>query len=783
MNPVAESQIDARLAEEKLRLEKQKLDKIAASVPGVICSFHLSLTGHVSMPYASPSAKEVYGLDPMEFSTDMTPVFSRILPEDIEHVNATIALSAQNMDIWKDEFRYQHPTKGVIWIEGHSMPVPEPDGSITWHGFIADITERKKAEVDLKRNEHILRLFVEHTPAAIAMFDREMRYIITSRRYISDYRLAEQDLTGRSHYEVFPEMDEARKEIHSRCLTGEVVKCEEDPLPRMDGIMDWVRYELRPWYETEGCIGGVIFFSEVITERKQAEITLRDSEKKYRDLINNMNDTIFVIDYDTSILDVNNTATTVLGYSREELLSMKISDIDSNLTPEQIQQLAISMPIDKVQLFETVHRAKNGKTIPVEVSSSLVAYDGKTVIMSISRDITERKKAEEELRNAKEQAEESDRLKSAFLSNMSHEIRTPMNAILGFADLLRKPNLSEANRTGFIDIINQSGERMLNTINDLIEISSIEAGAVTVMEMETNLNELLHFLYSFFEIQSQQKGLHLFCNAPLPDEMALVITDKNKLDRVLINLIGNAMKFTQIGSIEFGYKPRGKLLEFYVADTGIGIPAPRLDAIFERFVQADISITRPYEGSGLGLTISKEYVEMLGGTLWVESKEGIGSTFRFTIPWKMNGGTKPEVLPVIHQSIDHSLKERTVLITEDDEINYFYLKSILDPLCKSVLRATNGKEAVHCCLTDSSISIILMDVKMREMDGYEATRQIREFNHEVIIVAQTAQALKGEQEKALLAGCDDYISKPFNADKLIGLLAKNIKRKNGKLMQ
>jgi CheY-like chemotaxis protein len=358
-----------------------------------------------------------------------------------------------------------------------------------------------------------------------------------------------------------------------------------------------------------------------------------------------------------------------------------------------------------------------------------------------------------------------------------------MNAILGFADLLRKPNLSEANRTGFIDIINQSGERMLNTINDLIEISSIEAGAVTVMEMETNLNELLHFLYSFFEIQSQQKGLHLFCNAPLPDEMALVITDKNKLDRVLINLIGNAMKFTQIGSIEFGYKPRGKLLEFYVADTGIGIPAPRLDAIFERFVQADISITRPYEGSGLGLTISKEYVEMLGGTLWVESKEGIGSTFRFTIPWKMNGGTKPEVLPVIHQSIDHSLKERTVLITEDDEINYFYLKSILDPLCKSVLRATNGKEAVHCCLTDSSISIILMDVKMREMDGYEATRQIREFNHEVIIVAQTAQALKGEQEKALLAGCDDYISKPFNADKLIGLLAKNIKRKNGKLMQ
>ncbi len=761
-------------AAERLRLEKEKLDNIAACAPGVICSFHQSLTGQTSMPYASKATREVYGLEPEDIADDMTPVFSRIPPEDMEHIVATISRSAATMDTWKDEFRYQHPVKGMIWLEGHSMPVREADGSLTWHGFIADITDRRRAEEALKKNAEILRLFVEHAPAAIAMFDRDMCYVVTSHRYLTDYRLTEQELTGRSHYEVFPEMDETRKEIHRQCLAGAVVKCDEDPLPRVDGKTDYVRYELRPWYESEGVIGGLIFFSEVITERKHAEIVLRESEAKYRDLINNMNDSVFVLDYDTTILDVNTTAASVLGYSREELLSMNILEIDVNLRPELIANLAESMPADKTQLFETAHRTKDGRIIPVEVSSSLVSYGGRTVIMSISRDISERKRVEEELRQAKEKAEESDRLKSAFLSNMSHEIRTPMNAILGFASLLKRTSLSDAHRAEFVDIINQSGQRMLNTINDLIEISSIEMGAVSLQETETRLNDMLKFLFSLFELQAGQKGLHFSFTTPAGGGNQVVFTDKNKLERVLINLIGNAMKFTRQGSITFGFEQNGEMLEFYVADTGMGIPADRLDAIFERFVQADLSMTRPYEGSGLGLAISREYVTMLGGKLWVESKVQAGSTFRFTIPMKTGEAVQQEKVETPSGGKEHLLRDKTVLIAEDDDINYLYLTNILEPLCKQVIRAVNGKEAVDRCRADHSIHFILMDIKMGVMDGYKATRRIRDFNQNVIIIAQTAHALRGEKENALEAGCDDYLPKPFNGEDLVEMMTRNL---------
>ena len=264
---------ERKLAEKELKWEKEKLDKIAFSVPGIICTFHKNLSGQYSIPFASYAAKEVYGLDPEDISTDITSIFSRIFPEDVEHVFATISQSAQTMGVWKDEYRYLHPVKGLIWIEGQSMPVKEPDGSITWHGFIADITERKNSEQKLL-----------------------------------------------------------------------------------------------------------------------------ESEKKYHDLIDSMNDTILVIDNDLSILDVNYAATFVLGYSKEELLSMKVPELDNNLGSEQIRNLTGKMQSDKLQVFETTHRTKNGRYIPVEVSSSRVTYDGKTVIMCIARDITERKLAEKNLK-------------------------------------------------------------------------------------------------------------------------------------------------------------------------------------------------------------------------------------------------------------------------------------------------------------------------------------------------------------------------------------------------
>jgi signal transduction histidine kinase len=253
------------------------------------------------------------------------------------------------------------------------------------------------------------------------------------------------------------------------------------------------------------------------------------------------------------------------------------------------------------------------------------------------------KQAEEELVNSKEKAEESDRLKSAFLANMSHEIRTPMNGILGFADLLKEPDLSGEQQQKYIRIIEKSGNRMLNIINDIIDISKIEAGLMNLEITESNINEQTEYIYTFFKPEIEAKGISLSNKNTLPGVEAIIKTDREKLFAILTNLVKNAIKYTYKGLIEFGYVKKGEFLEFFVKDTGIGIQEDRQEAIFERFIQVDISKKQAYQGAGLGLSISKAYVEMLGGTIWVDSGEGVGSTFYFTIPYQVESKKNPVV--------------------------------------------------------------------------------------------------------------------------------------------
>ena len=260
--------------------------------------------------------------------------------------------------------------------------------------------------------------------------------------------------------------------------------------------------------------------------------------------------------------------------------------------------------------------------------------DGEKVIIGTWLDITERKQAEKELIKAKEKAEESDRFKSAFLANMSHEIRTPMNGIMGFAELLKDPQLSDDLQQKYIEIIEKSGVRMLNIINDIVDVSRIEAGVMEVYLAESDINEQLDYIYTFFRPQVVAKGMQLIMPKALPSGQEKTITDREKLFAILTNLVKNAIKYSKEGTIEYGCHKKGSSLEFFVRDTGIGIPKDRQHAIFERFVQADIEDIEARQGAGLGLAISKAYVEMLGGEIWVESEEGRGSTFYFTIPYK-----------------------------------------------------------------------------------------------------------------------------------------------------
>ncbi|MCD6105734.1 MAG: response regulator, partial [Thermosipho sp. (in: Bacteria)] len=393
----------------------------------------------------------------------------------------------------------------------------------------------------------------------------------------------------------------------------------------------------------------------------------------------------------------------------------------------------------------------------------------------------ERKKAEEDLKLAFEKAQESDRLKSAFLANMSHEIRTPMNGILGFAELLKDPQLTGKEQKSYIKIIEKNGARMLNTINDIIDISKIEAGQVKVVKSEVSVNKTLKEQYEFFNPEAQSKGLELIYKPTLSDKEATIVTDKHKLEGILTNLIKNAIKFTKHGNITFGYSLKKEKnfeeLEFYVKDTGIGIASERINAIFDRFIQADIEDTHVFQGSGLGLAISKSYVEMLGGNIHVSSKEGFGSTFIFTIPYIQKSTKYSSIENTKKKEQKTLLTDVSVIIAEDDETSQLFLKTIFRDKFRNIIYTTNGVETVEAIKEHPETDIILMDIKLPVMNGYNATREIRKFNQDVVIIAQTAFGLSGDREKAIEAGCDDYIAKPINKNLLFEKIMLHLSKK------
>jgi hypothetical protein len=373
-----------------------------------------------------------------------------------------------------------------------------------------------------------------------------------------------------------------------------------------------------------------------------------------------------------------------------------------------------------------------------------------------------------------EKAELADRLKTAFLANMSHEIRTPMNGILGFAEILKEPNLTGDQQQECINIIERSGKRMLSIINDIIDISKIESGLMKIDVKSSNINEQIEYIYNFFKPETDKKGLQLSIKNSLPSTEAVIITDHEKLYAVIVNLVKNAIKYTNEGSIEFGYNKKIDRepveLEFFVKDTGIGIPEDRQDAIFERFIQAHVSDRKAYQGAGLGLSISRAYVEMLEGRIWLESVQGTGTTFYFTIPYRIET-ILPEksIISIESKSYARNLK---VMIVEDDEASEMLLSRTMNTFSREIIKVRSGTDAVETCRANPDIDLILMDIQLPEINGYEAAAQIRKFNNNVIIIAQTAYALTGDKEKALKAGCNDYLSKPIHSPTLKALISE-----------
>ena len=695
---------------------------------------------------------------------------AKLIFANVEKAKRAAELVIANIDKSKRAAEYIFLKKELVLTKEKQKLVDEL--TIVNKELTSQIEKRKQTESELKEtSEKYIKAF-QSSPYSITISRLEDGgYIEVNDTFVSISGFNRKEALSDSTIETNIWVDtQQRSSVITTLLSGKDVEAKEFQFRKKNGeIMTGLFSAKIVYVNKEPCM---ISSVDDITERKKAINLLKESEQKSMSIMENSADAIFIINQKGMYVYSNKAVSALLGYTSEEMKSKTIADISP---PDRLAEYFrfFEQILDEGKGYNEIELVKkDGDCIKTDLNA-VILPDG--TIYGSCRDITERKKVESELIKAKEKAEESDRLKSAFLTNMSHEIRTPMNGILGFAELLREPNLSSDDLQDYIQTIQISGERMLNTINSIVDISKIESGLIQINIGETDINEKLEFTYKFFKPETQVKGLQLILKTTLTGKEAIIKTDNEKVYGILTNLVRNAIKFTFTGSIEFGYEKKGEFLEFFVKDTGVGIPENQKELIFERFRQGSESNNRGYEGNGLGLSISKSYVEMLGGKIWMESEEGRGSIFYFSIPYNSVSEENEEVLPAGSEEYKEvERKNLKILIVEDDEISYSLLLKTLQKISKEVLHAMTGVEAIEACRNHPDIDLVLMDIRMPKMDGNEATRQIRQFNKDLIIIAQTAYAFEGDRVKAIVAGCNDYITKPINKTLLYDLIKKHL---------
>ena len=636
-----------------------------------------------------------------------------------------------------------------------------------------------KNSYELIENEKKYKSLSESSKDYIMRFDKNFKHLYINQITFDLLQAKPEQLLLKTHKEsgLFPieQCDFWEQNIKKVFETKEIVQLQFDFYNGNKTVyFDWM---LIPEENDMGEVENVLSISRDITNIKQYEIELKaakekaeENEVRYRGLLTNIETGVVVHAKDTSIILCNSRSSVLLGLSEEQMKGKVAIDpywkfIYEDNTPIPLSDYPVMQIINGKKSIRNqilgVCRTSND-IVWIMVNGFTVMKDNTEIseIIISFIDVTERILAEQELRKAKEKAEESDRLKTAFLQNMSHEIRTPMNAICGFSSFLGNPDLSMEKRNNFVSIIQNSSNQLLSIVTDILTISSLETKQEKANIDKVCINNIIVDLLSIFKQQAINKNISLYTIQPLSDKQSEVFTDRTKITQIFTNLLTNALKFTQKGFIEFGYNLKENQLEFYIKDSGIGIESQFHETIFERFRQADKSINKLYGGTGLGLAISKAFAELLGGKIWVQSELEKGSTFYFTIPYNpVNEFFKTKT------PIKQSENFRTVLVAEDEEYNFLFIRELLNDMDLTIIRAKDGKETVEIFKSNPNIDLILMDIKMPIMTGHEAAKIIKELKPDLPIVAQTAYAL--EHERAKYVGIfDNYLAKPINKDDL-----------------
>lgn len=558
------------------------------------------------------------------------------------------------------------------------------------------------------------------------------------------------------------------------CISGSIGEEKAIELLKL-GAIDYVlkdRPERLPF-----AIKRALAESKANLNQKKAIKALFESEKRFKQVAEDALEWIWEIDTEGLYTYSSPVIKNLLGYSPEEIVG-KFHFYDLFVPDRKDELLKSSLELmskkDLFRQFENPNLHKNGNIIILETNGSpIFDSDGNYIgYRGVDTDITERKKMLEDLIAAKIKAEESDKLKTAFLHNISHEIRTPLNGILGFGQLLTETHIPDDQKVEYFEIIKKSSNRLMNTISDYIDMAMLFSGTMRAQMTEFDLDTLLDKIIEGIRHKDKSGDVIFTSSLPANQQRLRLYSDPEFIRKIIEVLLNNAIKFTKYGTINFGYEKLPGQLNFFVEDTGEGVAPDKLELIFEMFAQEDYSNAKAHSGSGLGLSIAKGLVKLLGGEIHINSTKNKGSVFCFTIPY--NEPEENNSIATKSTTNNNSEKDILILIAEDEQMNYLYLAEVMKLSGFKIIRAETGEEAVELCKQNDDINLVLMDIKMPVLNGIEATKQIHVFKPELPIIAITAYAQTGDKHRCIEAGCIGYLAKPIRKEDILNLLQEII---------